>query len=517
MIRNVLLSLTIVVSATRTNLFAATIKVPADQPTIQAGINVATTGDVVLVSPGTYMENINFKGKAITVKSSGGANVTIIDGGQITAVVSFVSWEKSTSVLSGFTIQNGLAAFSTTNDSAGGILIQNSSPTVTHNVITKNYGCGIGIYFGAPVIEFNTISHTSTSSTKSTYCSPSVASGVLLYGEGTQFGKGPVQLIHNTISKNDGEGIYLWIGGNPLIQSNIISGNKSSGILMQNDGAPLIVQNLIVGNQGTQSYGGGILLDIPNGSYRTKNTVVSDNTIVGNTVPNNGAGSAVYVSGFYDHAIFENNIVIGTGTGAAVDCDATYLPSGPAPLFHHNDVLSANGSDYAGGCAGDTGLDGNISNDPIFAAGYRLKAGSPAIDAGDNAALDLPSQDLAANPRIINGNGGSTAIVDMGAYEFIPVVLAPRALNFGTQPVGSTIQKTLMLTNNLNNTLIISSTTVPFGYMMSGCGTSVAALSSCTLTIAFHPSNVGTFKGALTLKDDAGNSPQSVTLSGSAQ
>ena len=122
MIRNVLLSLTIVVSATRTNLFATTIKVPADQPTIQAGINVATTGDVVLVSPGTYTENINFKGKAITVESSGGANVTIIDGGQITAVVSFVSWEKSASVLSGFTIQNGLAAFSTTNDSAGGIL-----------------------------------------------------------------------------------------------------------------------------------------------------------------------------------------------------------------------------------------------------------------------------------------------------------------------------------------------------------------------------------------------------------
>src|SRR5258708_28288076 len=51
-------------------LAANTIHVPADQPTIQAGINVAKNGDTVLVSPGTYYENINFLGKRITVKSA---------------------------------------------------------------------------------------------------------------------------------------------------------------------------------------------------------------------------------------------------------------------------------------------------------------------------------------------------------------------------------------------------------------------------------------------------------------
>ena len=40
--------------------FASTIHVPADQPTIQAAINAAAKGDTVLVSPGTYVENINF-------------------------------------------------------------------------------------------------------------------------------------------------------------------------------------------------------------------------------------------------------------------------------------------------------------------------------------------------------------------------------------------------------------------------------------------------------------------------
>jgi hypothetical protein len=49
-----------------------TIHVPADQPTIQKAINVAANGDTVLVAPGTYVENIDFSGKVITVVSSNG-------------------------------------------------------------------------------------------------------------------------------------------------------------------------------------------------------------------------------------------------------------------------------------------------------------------------------------------------------------------------------------------------------------------------------------------------------------
>ena len=64
---------------------ASTIHVPGDQPTIQAGINAASNGDTVLVDPGTYYENIDFLGKAITVTSSGGAAQTIIDGGARTS------------------------------------------------------------------------------------------------------------------------------------------------------------------------------------------------------------------------------------------------------------------------------------------------------------------------------------------------------------------------------------------------------------------------------------------------
>ena len=59
---------------------AAIIHVPGDFPTIQEAIDFAVDGDEVEVHPDIYNETINFLGKAITVRSSDGPEVTIIDG-----------------------------------------------------------------------------------------------------------------------------------------------------------------------------------------------------------------------------------------------------------------------------------------------------------------------------------------------------------------------------------------------------------------------------------------------------
>ncbi len=87
------------------------IHVPADQPTIQAGISAATPGDVVLVADGTYSGTgnfeINFLGKAVTVMSENGPAGCVVDADSSGGAFVFDNFEDQNSVLSGFTIING--------------------------------------------------------------------------------------------------------------------------------------------------------------------------------------------------------------------------------------------------------------------------------------------------------------------------------------------------------------------------------------------------------------------------
>jgi hypothetical protein len=112
---------------------AATIHVPADQPTIQDAIYVAANGDEIVVAPDTYYEKINFFGKAITVRSSGGPFSTTIDAtGLSDSVVKCVSGEGPATVLEGFTIRGGYAGL------GGGMYNLGSSPTVTDCIFREN-------------------------------------------------------------------------------------------------------------------------------------------------------------------------------------------------------------------------------------------------------------------------------------------------------------------------------------------------------------------------------------------
>ena len=100
--------------------------VPAQYSTIQAAIDVAVAGDVVVIGPGLYQENIAFRGKAITVRSSDGPATTTIDGRDLREAVNLANGEHRTSVLEGLTIIRG------------GVLIVHSEPTIRFCVFTQN-------------------------------------------------------------------------------------------------------------------------------------------------------------------------------------------------------------------------------------------------------------------------------------------------------------------------------------------------------------------------------------------
>lgn len=145
----------VVLSSLQTH--AATINVPANYATIQAAINAASNGDTVVIASGTYVENIDFKGKAITVTSTNPEDptvvaATIIDGGGSGSVVSFRTGEGSGSLIEGFTIRNGNA------NNGAGIHCESASPTIRDCTVSGNAGSGVYFLYGAPRIRNCTIS-----------------------------------------------------------------------------------------------------------------------------------------------------------------------------------------------------------------------------------------------------------------------------------------------------------------------------------------------------------------------
>jgi hypothetical protein len=383
----------------------STLAVPGSFPTIQAAIDAATTGDRVIVAPGTYQERIDFKGKAITVKSAKGRAATIIDAGGQGRAVTFTNGEGAGSVLRGFTIRNGTDANAPGLGGGGGIGIFFASPTIRDDLVTNNVACGDGagieVYFGSPAVLDNTITGNHVQG-----CTGSFGGGISVGGAAS------AQVIGNTISNNQGYwggGIGLDAAGTPTIANNRIRGNTSiaegAGIWSVNQSDASIVQNVIASNQ-SPTDGGGMWFLQPSG---TQGPLLVNNTFAANV---GARGAAVYANGFDATARFYNNILQASGSASTVECDTTY--SATPPVFDHNDGFAGAGvAAFTGSCAAVVGTVGNISADPAFAGrtDYHLKAGSPAIDAGNSAAPALPATDFDGRPRIVNG------AVDLGVYE----------------------------------------------------------------------------------------------------
>jgi hypothetical protein len=107
--------------------------------------------------------------------------------------------------------------------------------------------------------------------------------------------------------------------------------------------------------------------------------------------------------------------------------------------------------------------------------------------------------------------------VQLSGTGVLPATLTPASATYKKQPVGTTsAAKKFTLTNNqsVSLTSIAISTTGDFAVSTTTCGTTLASKQKCTINVTFTPTKTGTRTGQLTVSDNAGNSPQTSSLTG---
>ena len=222
---------------------------------IQAAIDDANDGDIILVADGTYTgdgnRDIDFKGKAITLKSQNGAEKCIIDcngsPNDPHRGFYFHSQEDLNSVLQGFTITGGHSGYPI--ERGGGISCNESSPQIKDCVLTGNtafLGGGIAIYNSSVhiidcIIKKNTASYGGGGI--STGYGSTLIKGCLIEGNYAIFDSGVagikgdgggiliernniiVNIIECTVTGNHGNGGGIFLGSGANVTNSIIYGN----------------------------------------------------------------------------------------------------------------------------------------------------------------------------------------------------------------------------------------------------------------------------------------------------
>ncbi len=289
---------------------AATINVPADYTTIQAAVDAASNGDEILVAPGTYTgtgsQVVDMLGKAITLRSSGGATATVIDGENERGVIRCERGETAATVIDGFSVVGGTDIYF-----GGGISCYSSSPTLRNCMVYGNTvrghpdlpgwggGGGIGCYWDSnPWIEGCTISDNTasfgggvycySSSPTFTQCSVSSNSSVdIEFSIGTDGGgvycvlnSSPTFIgcsIANNMAVNDGGGVFCR-DSNPTFDDCLITGNVAAGagggVCLSQSGATMDGGSIA---DNTANVGGGIYC-AANSMPELTNVAITDNT-----------------------------------------------------------------------------------------------------------------------------------------------------------------------------------------------------------------------------------------------
>lgn len=364
--------------ATATPASASTIRVPEDQPTIQAGIDAVADGGTVLVAPGIYTEQLIIS-RTITLASyfhtTGDEqfiNDTIIDGAGAGRIIT-VNKTAADARIIGFTIQNG-------NDgikARGVVQILNNRFQATKDAVDYQNGGGIN---RGNIYENNDDDGIDLDA----------ASSVII----------EANIIRN--NKDDGIEIRLHDYTGPVlnivIRDNIISGNKEDGIQLIDypgisDRVFFIEHNLIQGNAMT---GLGLMDSGASNEDFRASSIPERVYLINNTFMDNPYS----VSGG-DNLIALNNLFINSTTLALKNVDTD---SAVAYNLFWNNKENSQGTNIV--------RNTNLFSDPKLNENAELQQDSPAIDAGisffewkGETILDLPSSDYLGSAP------------DLGAYE----------------------------------------------------------------------------------------------------
>ena len=416
-------------------------------PIIQNAVDVATSGDTVLVANGVYDEgervtpgyalsNRVVITKNITVRSASGPANTIIlgaptpGGGHGNDAIRCVYMEAGT--LEGFTVSNGWTrAISATwlyDDSGGGIFLANGS-VATNCVVTGNFayyaGGGVACNPGCELVSSTIISNRAdTDSGGGAICyqggvirnSTFTGNSAPKYGGGAYCFYGGVvsnctfiansclngggamlyhggEAVNCTFSSNTatyGGGVYCTSGG--MVHRSIITGNKAAhggGAYCWTGGT---LKSCLITGMNVASKGAGVFC------YKGGN--INNCTISGNNANSYGGGVFCYNGGFVLNSVIYYNAAIIDGAN------------------WHSDIAQVRFSQC---CTTPTNSpcfgSGNLPDAPLFkdqgAGNYHLTKASPCIDVGFFQSWMTSAMDLDGNPRIHNGK------VDIGAYEYL--------------------------------------------------------------------------------------------------
>lgn len=229
-----------------TSGMASTIHVPADQPTIQAGIDAASAGDTVLVACGTYYEHDITIDKVLVLWSEDqGPECVTIDAQQLGRCI-FIDGVTGTIKIIGFTLTGGHVEGEYPDDKGGAIFCQNTSLSIMRCIIVDNYAGddGGGFFFTGQEVTWSFISECTF-----------IRNSALDYGGAilatqsaspTLFG---CTLVANSASF--GGGVYCNNNTSPMIVQSIIAFGSHGEAVYCDDAAPISLECCdVYGNEG---------------------------------------------------------------------------------------------------------------------------------------------------------------------------------------------------------------------------------------------------------------------------